>query len=232
MKSKIMIKVLCVTIAIALSGVLFASCQKKANAEIIKNISELSTNVYTAKTEKAAIILTTGERETPYTVDGVSSARSPYTIITVRPLEMTDDAVPFDYVIKAGKNEYRGKLNLHPFGISYTDTINKKTEGEVSVTLTSGGQTFEEIALDSQFTDKMMDWQDALNKGIGSVKKEVDSLYSDNKLMGEVYVRFTNDSASESGEYFWYVAVVGNNGKTYGALVNPLSGDIIATKKI
>ena len=45
-------------------------------------------------------------------------------------------------------------------------------------------------------------------------------------------MRFTNDPASEESEYFWYVAVVGNNGKTYGALVNPLSGEIIATKKI
>ena len=231
MKSKI-VKLICAVCAVALCMGVFAACQKKVDAEIIKNISELSTNVYTAKTEKAAVTLTTGERETPYCVDGVSSSRSPYTIITVRPLEAAEDAVPYDYVIKAGKNEYRGKLNLHPFGISYTDTINKKAEGEVSVTLISGGEIVEEIALNSQFTDKMMAWQDALNTGIGSVKKEVDSLYSDKKLMGEVYVRFTNDAAAENGEYFWYVAVVGNNGKTYGALVNPLSGDIIATKKI
>ena len=232
MKVKKLIKLICAACVFAVVIGVFAACKpKKVDAEILKNISELSTNVYTANTEAVAVTLTTGEREAPYNVNGVSSSRSPYTIITVRPVEMPDDAQVYDYVLRAGKNEYRGKLNLHPFGISYTDTINKKAEGGVTLSLTTLGET-EEIELVSQFTDKMLDWQDALSVGVKSVKAEVDSLYSDKKLLGEVYVRFTTDQSADDGEYFWYVAVVGNNGKTYGALVDPLSGDIIATKKI
>ena len=229
---KKLVKLFCAALVFALGFGVFAACsQKKVDAEIINNISELSTNVYIAKTETVSVTVTTGERETPYNVDGVSSQRSPYTIITVRPLETQGDAQVYDYVLRAGNNEYRGRLNLHPFGISYTDTVNKKAEGNVTLTLTASGET-EEIELVSQFTENMLDWQDALSAGVKSVKAEVDSLYSDNKLMGEVYVRFTADASTGDGGYFWYVAVVGNNGKTYGALVNPLSGDIIATKKI
>lgn len=231
MKNKKIVKILFFGVIIALSLGMFTACLGKVDTEILNNLSELTVNVYTAKTEKAEITVITGERETPYNVNGVSDARAAYTIITVRPFELTDDPVPYDYVIKAGRNEYRGRLNLHPFGASYTDTINKKIEGEATVSLT-GGAYSEEVSLNPQFTDKMIGWEDALKTGIGSVKKEVDSLYSGKKLLGEVYVRFTNDPTASDSEYFWYVAVVGNNGKTYGALINPLSGEIIATKKI
>lgn len=231
MRKKRFIKITGILCIIALSAGVFAACKSEVSPEITKNISELSTNVYTAKTDNVEITLTTGERETPYNVNGVSESRAAYTIITVKPAAMTEDPMPYDYVITSGKNIYRGRLNLHPFGISYTDTVNKKIEGTVAVTVTSGDYT-EEIVLSPQFTDKMITWETALKIGINSVKAEVESLYSGSKLMGEVYVRFTNDALSEDSEYFWYVAVVGNNGKTYGALINPLSGDIVATKKI
>lgn len=231
MLKKKLVKILVFACVIALSFGVFAACTGEVDAEVLNNISELTVNVYTAKTEKVEITLVTGERETPYCVNGESGPRAAYTIITVRPFEMADDPVPYDYVIKAGKNEYRGRLNLHPFGVSYTDTVNKKAEGAVSVSLTGGGYS-EEVALSPQFTDKMINWEDALKTGISSVKNEVQSLYSGKKLMGEVYVRFTNDPLNANSEYFWYVAVVGNNGKTYGALINPLSGEVIATKKI
>ena len=232
MKTKTTVKFISLACALALILGVFTACQKKkVDSEILKNISELSVNVYTAKTENAEVTLTTGERETPYNVNGVCDIKSPYTVITVKPAAASDEAAPYDYILKTGKHEYRGRLNLHPFGISYTDTVNKMTEGTATLTLISGGVA-EEIELNSQFTDQMLNWQDALNVGIGSVKSEVDSLYSDKKLMGEVYVRFTSDPSQADGEYFWYVAVVGNNGRTYGALVDPLSGDIIATKKI
>ena len=185
MFKKNLLKTAAVLCVLAASAGVFAACNRKVDAEIVRNISELTVNVYTARTERAEITVMTGERETPYNVNGESGALQPYTIITVRPFEMTDDPAPYDYIINAGKNVYRGKFNLHPFGISYTDTVNKKFDGEASVTLTSGDYT-EEAALNSQHTDTMIGWEDALRAGLNSVKKEVESLYSGSKLMGEV----------------------------------------------
>ncbi len=221
--------VLVLTLLIA-AGIL-AACGSGVDSAITNNISELTTNIFAGNSENIEVTLTTGEREAPYAVDGVSSARSPYTIVSIKPLSQGSDQTAYDYVIKADKNEYRGKLNLHPFGITFTDTISKKTSGTVSITVSRGEYT-EEISLNPQHNANMISWETALETGINCIRSEVSSLYQGKKLNGEVYVRFTGDPMNESPDYFWYIAVVGNNGKTYAALINPLSGEVVAAKKI
>ena len=223
-------KVVGIVLLLILTAATMLACKGGVDTEVKDNISELTLNVFVGRTENAEVTLITGEREAPYAVDGVSNARQPYTIISVKPSAIGETAA-YDYVIKAAGNEYRGKLSLHPFGITFIDTVNKKAEGAVSVTLTRGEHT-EEVVLNPQFNENMITWEQALETGISCIKKEVDSLYEGKNLLGEVYIRFTGDPLNESAEYYWYIAVVGNNGRTYAALIHPLSGEVIAAKKI
>ena len=228
MKGKM--KLILTAAALIITLLAASACAKKLDAEILKNISELTVNIYTARTETAAVTLITGERETPYKVDGINAGRETYTVVFVKPLTNDEGDTVYEYVLRNGKNEYSGRLNAHPFGTGYTDTVEKSLDGGVSMTIICNGVSAE-VTPEPNYKDGMMTWENALIKSVSELKPELNELYTDGKLNAEVFVRFTGDPMQKEGGYFWYVAFCAGNGRTLAVLIKPETGDVVASKK-
>jgi uncharacterized protein Veg len=224
-------KFLCAVAAIAaLTGLLAACGSGEVDKEILNNISDLRTNVYTAKSESVEVTVLTGRRETPYKIDGISEVKTDYTVISIKPAEPPSPERSYSYTLVNGKNKYGGEFTPHPFGATYTAEIARQLTGEATLTVTSD-QLTEELTLEPHFEAGMLEWDEALAKGVSAVQDEVRGMYVDGKLNAEVYVQFIGDPLQNGGGYFWYIAVSGQNGKTYAALLDPVTGEILASKK-
>jgi hypothetical protein len=224
-------KTIALTVFVFIAALALAACAPKSvDPEILDNISDLRTNIYTAETEAMDVVVITGKRERPYKVDGKSEPKSDYTAISIKPAELPAEGRVYEYVLTAGKSADAGRFTAHPFGVTYTAELPRSLTGEVSIKIKSENYE-EEFALTSRYTDGMLTWEQALETGLNAVKTEVSSLYADKKFNGEVYVQFISDPLQNDGGYFWYVAFAGG-GKTYAALLDPTTGQIMACKKI
>lgn len=228
---KKILKIGAIVLTVALAAIAMSACSaSEIDKEIRSNISEIRSNMYVSKSDNAEITLITGERENPYKVDGISHDMEEYSILTVKPAAGAAENLPFTYKITAGKNEYSGALTVHPFGVTYTATLNRKIEGEFTIKIESE-QLTEEAVMTPQASGDMLDWEGALLAGINTLNSKVKSLYEGKKLAGEVYVQFVSDPMNNDGGYFWYVAFVGQNGTTCAALLDPVTGEPVALKK-
>ena len=219
--------VICMILAVAIAAFCLG-CKtplEKREAEL----SELRDEFMIAKTERATITLCSGKRENPFEIDGKSSEKIDFTVLTAVITDLDEDA-EVSYKLVADGKTFEGALSKHPFKNSYSVELGDRVTGEATATVTSGEYS-ETVELKTVLTGEEITADEALKIAEKRLKVRIDEMTDGNALNAEIYVRYIENPISSAGGYYWYVAFCPQKYEVYAVLIDPLTREITAVRE-
>lgn len=186
-----------------------------------KNVSEYRDNVFLGQSSNYTAEAVTGFRETPFEIDGVSTEKCDFCLVTIKP-KAFDPTVEYGYKFTYDNTDYEGKLNKHPFENTYSFEVPVWVkDGEFKVEIDG-----ESIQFSSVKTELFITPEKAYE--IAAKRLSGNEIYKGNN---EIYVRLISNPVNATGGYFWYVAFVDQNRETAAVLIEPETMEIIAVRE-
>ncbi len=193
----------------------------------MNNVSELRNRLFAAESADYKLTAISGVREEPYSLDGVSSNKRDFTVLTVTPTVFSA-AQSYRYKTEINGTTYEGDLLPHPFAQSLSVDIPATATGDFTVTVFGGGeQTFE---LKNSVQGEIISAEKAFDIALDKLKNELKKFRSKGKLHAEIYVRLMENPIDGNGGYFWYVSFVGEDKVTVAVLLRGDTGAVAATR--
>lgn len=214
-------------LAISVGLCAFSACSDKQPEKIkyVENVSHMQTHAYKAETSDYLIEIAAGEKEKQFVADGKVGEKAAYQTIRITPKKDVE-AAEADFTIKYEGGEFSGKAQKDKFGPSFTAELDLKSNIDALKSVgVFGGEDmplenllFEKIGPIDAFkiaTETMKDFIEANLDEKGNFKKEI-------------CVKFLMNPYSGNGEYYWYVAFIGEGFDYTAILVNPTDGKVVA----
>ncbi|MDR0426860.1 MAG: hypothetical protein LBH24_06815 [Clostridiales bacterium] len=225
MKRRILTTALCCFIA---AGYL-AGCRTKTE-KYDAVISEIRGLVMTAESDALSVELISGEREEPFSFDGVSAARIAFTVVTITPKKKGHTG-EYRYELYIGAEKYEGAFKRHAFRESYSFEAAVKTPNAAALTVTEAQGYVENFELVSMRKEGMIGAETALELALIRLKNNVSAATAGGKLNAEIYIRFVKNSVTSDGGYYWYVAFMPPDGALFAVMIDPYSKEIVAVRE-
>ena len=219
---------------VLLCALVFVGCNsnKKSVDMINDHIIEVRNNIYMGSDEKYYATFCSGERENPYELDGVVNEMVPFGIVTFSRndnAKLTNDEYMFTITINGEATS--GTLSKSPFDNTYSADIEKAVDddAEISLEININGTSFSQTLF-----NESKNFGVSQQRAIEIAGKELSSTLSEMKSGGgktaEAMIKILKDYSGETNRYFWYVGVVGADGKTAGILIDANSGEVVSLK--
>lgn len=211
-------------------SVLLVGCgaSNKKTADYIGNhIIESRNNLYMGQDDKYYATFCSGEREEPYDLDGVVNEKVPFGIVTLAKHDsskLSNDEYIFTITING--ESVSGTLLKSPYDNTYSADIEKAVDdnAEISLEVNINGTAFSQNLYNE---NKNFEVNQA--KAIEIASKELSSALEDMST-AEAMIKILKDYSGENNRYFWYVGLVGDDGKTAGVLIDAHTGEIVSVK--
>ena len=105
-------------------SVFFFGCKDNLNLVIQENLSEVRYNYFCSNNEKINVKLTSGFREDPYILNGISENKKEFGVITAKFLvNIENKNVSPSFVITINGMDFDGSFELNPFDQTYVEDI-------------------------------------------------------------------------------------------------------------
>ena len=217
--------VLALMLLVALGA--FCGCASSQLEKNMDNVSELREHLFAAESADYKLTAISGIREEPYELDGVSSSKRDFTVLTVTPVVFSADKT-YRYKTEINGTTYEGDLLPHPFAQSLSADIPATATSDFAVTIICGGeQSFE---LKNLVQGELIGAEKAFDIALDKLKNELKKFRSKGKLHAEIYVRLMENPIDGNGGYFWYVSFVGEDKVTVAVLLRGDTGAVAATR--
>lgn len=208
-----------------LSTFFCVSCKDAINLEMY--LSEIRSVAYTHKGEDYLLTVYGEEKETPYLSDGYVGKMEMLLTVKIENYKTSlDDA---SVTITYGEKEVSGNFDYSPLKGKFVAEIkvNKlPSENEIRVTVSNKGSE-ESFTLQKFSKEGVIDYKTALNSVAYEKNDHIKKMLSGNGDSIEVRVRILTEGES----VYYYVGVVGKEGKTLAYLVDGASGKILAERQ-
>lgn len=211
-------------------GLIFMfGCHSKLNQTVQEKLSEVRFNLFSGGNDEIAVRFTSGFREDPYVLNGVSQNKKEFGIITVKFLkEISSKTAMPNFVITIESMDYDGEFELNPFDQTFVQDIETFVLDNTTVSIKICYADFVfEGDLKNVSKDFSINHKDALNVFVKEYKKDIQALLK-NKTDFEVYVKILNDPSLNLDKNYFYVCLISNSGNSFSAIIDPYSGIILA----
>ena len=212
-------------LAVAVCG--FSACGDKKPEKIkyIENVSHYETHAYRADTADYLVEISAGVKEKPFVADGKVGETVEFQTVKITP-KKNADATELDFKVKYEGGEFSGKAQKDKFGPGYTANIDiGENVGKIESVSVAGGK---EIPLEN-LLDGKIGWEDAFKVATETLKDFIGAnLDEKGKFKKEICVKYLMNPYSGNGEYYWYVAFIGEGFDYTAILVNPTDGKVVA----
>lgn len=206
-----------------------AACQTRLE-KYAPIISEVRDVAYEGVAGAYSVDIVSGTHEQPFKADGKSEPKTAFTVITLTPKTFVPNAV-YTFTLIADETEHTGALSVHPFGESYSSELPVRIypDTQVNLTVRHGGKS-ETVELKPVNENDDLTADRALEIAMTALKTPLDGLKTDGVYACEIYVRFIKNPINADGGYYWYVAIIAPDARTYAALLDRKSGAIVGIK--
>ncbi len=205
-------------------------CTGRVKDYVWNNLAEMVDFVVEGRNENVSVELMCGRREVEYTIDGVATALIPYGVITV---DFFDDNMDIDeckYILYVGVKKYEGDFQKNPYDETWVADIGEVVNCNANISV-------DVIIVDNKYSLKLQntsrDWrvssQDAVDMLIKNYKDKLKDFVKDSEFMGEIYIKIINDGDNYTSDYYYYISVVGVDGRSFSFLLSPKSNEILAS---
>jgi hypothetical protein len=211
---------------VVFSLAVFAACMP-SGVKQNPRLSELRDNILVGEAGGYRVVAVTGMRENPFAIDGISQKEKVnFTVITVTPVTYLP-GIEYEFEVKIGANEYKGKLVRHPFNNTYSTEIAVATL-ENSLEFIIKGAPNATVTLTSVKNENYIDADKAYSIAYNKLKSNIEDKSKDKEY--EIFIRLIENPVNSSGGYYWYVAFIFEDDTTYACLIEPTSMEIVAVK--
>ena len=206
----------------------FAGCSQTPFEKYGRNISEVRDNVFAGEADGLRIEVVSGRREDPFVIDGTAGETVPFTVVTIAPSERRPT---FSYRVEMNGAQFSGNFLPHPYLDTFSADIAAATQDrQIRVTVTSGD--FERtVELTSIVTDQMLGAEAVFEIAMARLTNSLSAFYTRGRLNAEIYIRLVSNPITQADTFYWYVAFVTVCGQTFAALIDPVSGEILAVRE-
>lgn len=219
---------------VLLCGLLFMGCDsnKKSVDMINDHIIEVRNNIYMGSDDTFYATFCSGEREEPYDLDGVVNQMVPFGIVTFSRNDnarLTNDEYMFTITINGEATS--GTLTKSPYDNTYSADIEKAVDddAEISLEINVNGTPFSQT-LFNESKNFGVSKEDAINIAGKELSSALSEMKSADGKTAEAMIKILKDYSGETNRYFWYVGVVGADGKTAGVLIDANTGEVVSVK--
>ena len=199
----------------------FLGCSKDVNSLASQNISEKVLTYFCGVGEGFKASLSSGQRETPYTYNGIKGKLVDFAVLTIScdckdpsieaQVEINDERKSVRLEVDIVTGEYL--VDLEKFLVSEDVVKVKYKENEVE--------------LECKSKDFKVSLKEALKIGNENFLTELENLSSKNELLAEIYLRVLSNSADNFSRTYWYYYIFAQNGTTMSCVIDTTSGEII-----
>ena len=206
---------------------IFCSCGQNIHQKCKNNLADLRYNYFEAETENWAVSLTSGMRESPYNIDGISSDLVEFTIVTIVP-KTSKINIGYAYQVDINEESFEGQFEKSPYDDSYAVDLGVKVEDEDEIYVyINDGQSSEVAKLECISKNFQLTAEDALFLAVDNATTEINTNLKNNF---EVYVKIITDVNKQFNDKFWYVLFVDEEDNEITVILDPNSGEIILKK--
>lgn len=206
----------------------FCGCGASPTDLALENLAEVRYNIFSGENDTYVATFMSGKRETPYVVNGVCEKQVEFGMVTVK-YRSPDMPTVAQYELTIGENTFKGNLEYNAYESTLMVDIQKVVSDDAQITLkVITNQDEKTCALQPKTKGMEITWRTALDIAIETFGDDFDAYVSKGTFNGEVYVKIITDLNGNFDDYYWYVSVVGTNGKTCSVIINPQSGEVIA----
>lgn len=198
---------ICTTLALTACGGLYDKYKK--------NISDWRDVVLMGSGGGYTVRVISGERESDFSLDGVSGDKTEYTVFTVS-ADKLPESVALD--VSFGDESYSLLLDKHPLGETFSAEVASRFTGDTLDMSVNG----EAVTATTVTPDIRITGENAL---------EIAKSTIDLDAAGEIYVRIIENPVISDGCYYWYVAVYTAENGTKAVLIDISTGEILAERK-
>ena len=212
---------------------LLSFLQPTEYALALKNLSEVRYNLFEGKNESMVATLMTGEREDPYSLNGIAEGMVDFGIVTVKFLVDTNNLMGTPtYKLTVDDDYYEGELQENPFENNFVVDIGEQVSTNSQVYLLVEWDTlYETLKLEPISTGWEVDYKKALEIAVEDIAEQnLKTLIKEGKLNAEVQIQIIGDPQGILDEYYWYVNFYGRDGSVINLVINPLTGEIISKR--
>lgn len=210
--------------------VLLGGCSGATINEIAKNnLSEIVMNYFVGNTQKFSINMSSGVRENPYQLDGISNDLVEFCVLTIIPNEGVV-ANGVEYTVEVNEVSYEGVFENSPFDKSLASDLEIALQpaDEIYVYIILNEET--EIAKLECITNTFeINQTEAVDLAIEHSFDKLIDLSNDNTESIEGYCKVITTDKNLS-IYFWYVSFVNTQNKIVAVVINPNTGEIVASQ--
>lgn len=220
-------KICIILLVVAFAACCFSACGDKTPEKIkyIENVSHYETAAYRADTDRYLAEISAGVKEKPFVADGKVGELTEFQTLKITPKKNTE-AAELDFTVTYSGGSFSGKAQKDKFGPSYTAKLElgENIENLSSIAIAGGSET----ELENLLSDKI-GWQDAFKVATETLKDFIEAnLDEKGNFKKEICVKYLMNPYSGNGEYYWYVAFIGEGFDYTAVLVNPTDGKVVA----
>ena len=202
--------------------IFFPSCKKKI--ERFSYVSEIRSNILLAETDGFSLRIFIGEKESPYSADGVPRERSPrFDAYLVAP----DGTKTCDFHFKINGEKHGGEMSFDNVKgeYYYLCTLPVNELNKLDCEITYGDTTFT-MEAKSVLTAQTLSPQEIL-QSLEACEKEFFAKLTDKYgFAGEIYIRLIFEEKA-----YYYIGVIERDGKTSAFLLNAETGKLLAKRQ-
>ena len=213
-----------------LMSISFYGCAKYVGKIVNDSLSEVRYNLYQVYTNEIDIQFTSGFREEPYIINGISESKKEFGIITAHFLfDIKDYSGLPTFNIKINEREFEGEFEQNPFDQSFVYDIEIFVLDDAKISIEINWDNFDfSSGLDNISNNFQCDYKQALKIFIEEFKPDIKKIIVNNKLQGEVYVKLISRPELKTNNVYWYVSLVGKSGQTMSVVIDPYSKQVLA----
>ena len=210
-----LILILCVS-------VIFASCDEMNNI-ILNNMSDLRVNYYEGQNDIFYASLSCGYREQEFAYDGISTTPIECGVITLEFFaESTYKSVAIILNVQGVEKECI--LERSPYENIYMEDIGEIVNQEYITIKLKNTENIAKLNMVSNYWT--IDYKKAISTAQEYFREELTSLYFNNKLNAECYLKIIFKKEFENRYY--YFSIIDRAGNNYSCLIDVSTGNIIS----
>lgn len=205
----------------------FLGCGTKTQDCVMENMSEMTKVFYFGENEKLYATLSVGEREKEYVMDGKSTSKVDFSLLSVIFFENQDKnvihvSVSINNVSSTYELEYNSMAN------AYMVDLEKKLNGDEKVLIAYDGMSLELQNLSKDFG---VDYEQAISIACIELKDKIEKEKQYNDLNGECYLKVMDKRGNNFKDFFWCFTILNNQNESFSIIISTVDGSVLAKAK-
>lgn len=226
-------KLLCgVVLGFSIFALFGCNAKKESVKKISDHLIEVRNNIYVGQDENYYATFCSGQREEPYSLDGVVNDMVEFGIITFSKQDNSKIGLnEIMFTITINQESISGKLEKSPYDNTFSADIEKQVDdnAEITIEVNVNGTAFSQT-LFNESKNFVINQQKAIEIAGEELQESIINMKDENGKTMEAMIKILKDFSGESNNYYWYVGIVSCSGETAGILIDANSGEVISKK--